>query len=159
MAVFWCETFKDMNIHPEIYKIMRLWCLRGHIQRILFCTTVSSGWCGHWTFWDFLLTTWVPLYFSVRLISVPAWTWDTKECLPFRYSHNLFVSWCLGKVASRALSTTQAWLQVLISHGSFYLHSPGRVKKVLVDFIGKEIEAYRIYFLPQLLGASHKADM
>lgn len=36
---------------------------------------------------------------------------------------------------------------------------PWKSKKILVDFIGKEIEAYRIYFLPQLLGASHKADM
>lgn len=36
---------------------------------------------------------------------------------------------------------------------------PWKSKKVLLDFIGKEIEAYRIYFLPQLLGVSHKADM
>lgn len=123
------RLFKDMNIHPEIYKIMRLRCLRWHIQRILFGTTVSSGWCGQWTFWDFLLTTWVSLYFSFHLISVSAWTWDTKKCLAFRYSHNPFVIRCRVKVASRALTITQAWFQVLISHSSFYLHILGRVKK------------------------------
>lgn len=36
---------------------------------------------------------------------------------------------------------------------------PWKSKNVLLGFIHKEIEAYRIYFLPQLQGAFHKADM
>lgn len=36
---------------------------------------------------------------------------------------------------------------------------PWKSKNVLLGFIDKEIEAYRIYFLPQLQGAFHKADM